>query len=183
MSKFVHTFKKSDDGKFGKAFEIEIKRALKRRNAVTVSPCGMSDFRYNNKNYDAKQNGTVIKYQSHSQYVRGSSRVIYATHISYEIIGSHFAPDKDGTMCEWLDFTVDLYDTQMFVLDKVEFIEFLLEHNKVKINKSRGCANIQSGYIYKSNKFHGATSRLIEEWAFEHEIDDDVIGDILEGLE
>lgn len=183
MSNYVHTYKVTDDGRFGKGYEVEIKLALKRHNAVTISPCGMSDFRYNHKNYDAKQNGTVIKYPSHRQYVRGSSRVIYATHISYEIIGTHWAPDKDGNMCEWVNFTIDLANTQMFVVDKVEFVEFLLEHNKVKINKSRGSANIQSGYIYSKNKFHGATSRLIEEWAFNHEVEDTVIDDILASLD
>ena len=170
----IYTFDKKDSGIQGKAFEMAIKDALKRRNADKVSPCGSADFRYKSKNYDAKQNGTVIKYSSHKQYVKGSSRVVYATHIDYSVVNE---------TADTISITVDLANTQMFVLDKVEFVEYLQSVNKIKFNTSRGTANIQTAYNYKKDNYHGKWGKVFEEWAFDHEIDDDIIGDILENLD
>ena len=44
--KMTYYFKETDKGYLGKAFEMEIKNALNRRNANRVSPCGTADFRY-----------------------------------------------------------------------------------------------------------------------------------------
>lgn len=170
----VYTFDKKDSGIQGKAFEMVIKDALKRRNADKVSPCGSADFRYKNKNYDSKQNGTVIKYSSHKQYVKGSNRVIYATHIDYTV---------EVETAETISISVDLANTQMFVLDRVEFVEYLASVNKIKLNNSRGTANIQTAYNYKKDNYHGKWGKRFEEWAFDHEIDDDIIGDILANLD
>lgn len=172
--KTIYTFDKKDSGIQGKAFEMEIKKALRRKNSDEVSPCGSADFRYKSKNYDSKQNGTVIKYNSHKQYIKGSNRVIYATHIAYTV---------EAETVETISISVDLAETQMFVLDKKEFIEYLASVNKIKLNPSRGTANIQTAYNYKKDSYHGKWGKVFEEWAFEHEIDDDIIGDILEGLE
>lgn len=172
--KTIYTFDKKDSGIQGKAFEMEIKKALRRKNADKVSPCGSADFRYKSRNYDSKQNGTVIKYSSHKQYVKGSNRVIYATHIAYAV--------EDET-AETISISVDLAETQMFVLDKVEFVEYLASVNKIKLNPSRGTANVQTAYNYKKDGYHGKWGKIFEEWAFNHELDDDIIGDILEGLE
>ena len=82
----IYTFDKTDCGIFGKAFEMAIKDALRRKNADRVSPCGVADFRYNCKNYDTKQNGSCIRYSNDTGYIRGSNRVIYATHIAHTIV-------------------------------------------------------------------------------------------------
>lgn len=170
----IYTFKKTDCGYLGKAFEMSIKNALERKNADTVSPCGCADFRYKYKNYDTKQNGSVIKYSSHKQYIKGSNRIIYATHIAYNIID-----ENENT----ISLSVDLANTQMFVLDKTEFINYLLEVGKAKVNTSRGTVNIQTAYNYKKDCYHGSWAKAFEAWAFNNEIDDDdIIGDILEGI-
>lgn len=170
----IYTFNKTDSGIQGKAFEMAIKEALKRKNANSVSPCGCADFRYNHKNYDAKQNGTVIKYSSHKQYVKGSNRVVYATHIDYTVVSE---------TAETISITVDLANTQMFVLDKAEFVAYLASVNKIKLNDSRGTANVQTAYNYKKDNYHGKWGKVFEQWAFEHELDDDIIGDILANLD
>lgn len=170
----IYTFNKTDSGIQGKAFEMAIKDALNRKNADKVSPCGSADFRYKGKNYDSKQNGTVIKYNLHRQYIKGSNRVIYATHIAYTV---------EAETSETISISVDLADTQMFVLDKTEFIDYLLSVNKVKLNESRGTANVQTAYNYKKDSFHGKWGKDFEAWAFDHELDDDIIGDILANID
>lgn len=171
-----YRMKKNDCGNFGKPFEMAIKNALNRKNANTVSPCGTSDFRYKGKNYDVKQNGSVIRYNESSRYIKGSSRVIYATHVAYNVI-------DDADDIEYIYVHIDLSNTDMYVLDRNEFVKFLIDNGLIKQNKSRGTVNVQSGFNYKKNAFHGRTARKIEEWAFEHDLGDDVIGDILAGLE
>lgn len=170
----IYTFDKRDSGYLGKVFEMAIKDALHRNNADSVSPCGCADFRYNRRNYDTKQNGSVIKYSSHKQYVKGSNRVIYATHIDYTVVSE---------TADTISITVDLANTQMFVLDKVEFVEYLASVNKIKLNSSRGTANVQTAYNYKKDNYHGKWGKVFEQWAFEHELDDDIIGDILANLD
>lgn len=168
----TYFFNLTDDGIFGKAFEMAIKDALNRKNANSVSPCGVADMRYNRRNYDIKQNGSCVRYSPTAKYIKGSNRVIYATHISYTkaIIDNQIA------------ITVDLAETQMFVLDRYEFIDFLKSINGIKLNLSRGTANIQTGYNYKKDCYHGRKAHLIEQWAYEHELDDGVIDDILEAV-
>ena len=171
----TYTFDKTDSGIYGKAFEMAIKDALKRKNADKVSPCGTADFRYNRHNYDTKQNGSVVRYNPSSQYIKGSSRVIYATHISYTVVAE---------TAETITISIDLANTDMYVLDRYDFIEFLLSINGVKVNASRGTANIQTSYNYKKDAYHGRLGHKIEEWAYENENDDDdIIGAILEGLD
>lgn len=170
----IYTFNKTDSGYLGKVFEMVIKDALNRKNADSVSPCGSADFRYKHRNYDTKQNGSVIKYSSHKQYVKGSNRVIYATHIDYTVVSE---------TADTISITVDLANTQMFVLDKTEFVEYLASVNKIKLNNSRGTANVQTAYNYKKDSYHGKWGKVFEQWAFEHELDDDIIGDILANLD
>lgn len=170
-----YTFDKTDSGIFGKAFEMAIKDALNRKNADSVSPCGVADFRYNRRNYDAKQNGSCVRYTESGKYIKGSNRVIYATHIAHTVVAETETH---------ITIAVDLANTDMFVVDRKEFIEFLLEINGVKVNASRGTANIQTCYNYKKDAYHGKKGKTIEAWAYEHEMDDDdIIGAILEGLE
>jgi hypothetical protein len=168
----TYYFKETDKGYLGKAFEMEIKNALNRRNANRVSPCGSADFRYHHKNYDTKQNGSVLQYHAGESYVKGSNRVIYATHIAHSITCSN------GQIA----VEVDLASTDMFVLDKKEFVNFLEEIGCVKVNAERGTVNIQTVYNYKKDAYHGKKGLVIEEWAYEHELDDDIIGEILAGL-
>jgi hypothetical protein len=169
-----YTFNKTDSGIFGKAFEMAIKDALNRKNADRVSPCGQSDFIINHLHYEVKQNGSCIQYHAGEKMMKGSNRVIYATHIAYVITAE---TEEEITLC------IDLGNTDMFVLDRSAFLGFLETVNGVKYNASRGTANIQTCYNYKKDAYHGRLGRKIEEWAYENEIEDDIIGMIIEGLE
>ena len=170
-----YTFNKTDSGIIGKAFEMAIKDALNRKNANKVSPCGTSDFIFNRVHFDVKQNGSIIRYTESGKYIKGSSRVIYATHVSHNI-----ESETDST----ITISIDLSGTEMFCLDRNEFVAFLLENGYAKHNASRGTTNIQTCYNYKKDKYHGRVGRYIEEWAYENEINDDIdiIGEILDGL-
>jgi hypothetical protein len=168
MYEFI--FNTTDDGKQGKAFEMAIKQALKRRNPNRISPCGYSDFRYKNHCYDVKQNGTVIKYGDFSdKYIKGSSRVIYATHIACDV-----TDNGDGTTT----VVVDLDNTTFFVVDRNEFVEFLISTGKVKVNSSRNTINIQTCYNYKKNAYHGRLGKIIEGWCFDNALDDEIVFEI-----
>lgn len=169
-----YTFKKTDSGIIGKAFEMAIKDALNRKNADKVSPCGSADFRYNRRNYDSKQNGSVLRYAETAQYIKGSSRVIYATHVDYTV---------EAETADSITIAINLENTDMFVFDRKEFVDFLMEIGCVKVNTSRGTVNVQTVYNYKKDAYHGRKGRMIEEWGFEHDLGDDIIGDILAGLE
>ena len=173
MTKKIYTFNKTDSGIYGKAFEMEIKRVLKRKNADTVTPQGKPDFRYNYKNYDAKQNGTIIEYGIGNGYIKGSNRVIYATHIDFTVT------DESA---DTISFVVNLEDTAMFVLDKKEFVEYLFSINKTKLNKSRDAVNVQTAYNYKKDNYHGKWGKEFELWAFDNQLEDPIIDDILAGL-
>lgn len=168
----TYTFKRTHKGIYGDAFELAIKAALGLPE--TVSPAGRCDFRYKGKCYDSKQNGSIIRYAESKTYVKGSSRVIFATHIAYEV--------TDETE-ETISIAVNLAETDMFVLDKKEFVQFLADIGAMKYNSIRHEVNIQTCYNYKKDAYHGRTGRKIEAWAYEHDIDDGVIGAILAGLE
>lgn len=170
----VYTFDRTDSGIFGKAFEMSIKDALHRKNADKVSPSGNADFRYKAKNYDTKQNGSCIRYAKGARYIKGSNRVIYASHIAYTVAG-----ETEST----ISIDIDLINTEMFVLDRAEFLAFLLENGYAKENASRGTVNIQTGYNYKKDAYHGRVGKYIEAWARDHEIDDDIICDIYDAIE
>lgn len=169
-----YTFNKTDSGIQGKAFEMAIKEALNRKNADRVSPCGRSDFRFNSKNYEVKQNGTCLQYHEGEKFIKGSNRVLYATHIAYNII----VETEEAITIE-----VDLLNTEIFVLDRTEFVQYLISEGMVKVNASRGTVNIQTCYNYKKDGYHGRTGRRIEEWARENEIDDDIVSLIYDGAE
>ena len=170
----LYTFNKTDSGIIGKAFEMAIKDALNRKNANRVSPCGSSDFRYNAKNYEVKQNGSCLQYHEGEKMVKGSNRILYATHVAHTII----------TETEThISIEIDLLNTEIFTLDRSEFLGYLLENGMVKTNASRGTANIQTCYNYKKDAYHGRTGRRIEEWARENEIDDDIVSLIYDGVE
>lgn len=168
-----YTFKKTDSGIFGNAFEMAVKDALNRKHADRVSPAGVTDFIFNRKHYDTKQNGTVLRYCADWGYIRGSRRVLYASHIAYRVI-----EETETT----ITIEPDLLNTEIFVLDRQEFIDFLLFNGYAKENKSRGTINIQTGYNYKKDAYHGRVGRNIEEWAREHEIDDDIVTLIYDAL-
>lgn len=169
-----YTFDRADSGAIGKAFEMAIKDALHRKNADRVSPCGSSDFIFNHHHYEVKQNGGVMRYADTSADFKGSKRIIYATHIAYEIV--ELTPDK-------MTVTVDLANTDLLVVERSAFVEFLKSINCVKVNESRGTVNIQTVYNYSKNAYHGRKGYAIENWAMENEWDeDDIIGAILEGV-
>ena len=168
-----YTFNKTDSGIFGKAFEMAIKDALNRKNADKVSPCGSEDFRLGAVRYEVKQNGSCVRYANSTKYIKGANRVIYATHIAHTVV--------EETETE-ITLAVDLANTEMFILDRKEFLDFLATVNGVKLNASRGTANIQTCYNYKKGAYHGRLGHRIEEWAQEHELDDEIIGLIWDAL-
>lgn len=169
----LHIFNKKDDGIIGKATEMSIKEILERVNADRVSPCGTADFRYKHKNYDVKQNGSCIRYNAKDPYIKGSNRVIYATHVAHTI--TEIDADTVGV-------TIDLQNTDFYCLDRKEFIEFLESIGCIKYNASRGTVNIQTVYNYKKDAYHGRKGKLIEEWASEHYLDDEAIDAIWNAL-
>lgn len=168
------TFNTTDSGYIGKALEMAIKNALNRKHANRISPAGVADFRFSSKNYEVKQNGTVLRYHEEWGYLRGSNRIIYATHVAHTVT---------ATTENTITVDIDLLNTELFVLDRQEFLQFLLENGLAKRNESRGTVNVQTCYNYKKDAYHGRTGKRIEEWARENEIDDDIISLIYDGVE
>ena len=169
-----YTFDKTDSGYIGKAFEMAVKEVLHRRNASTVSPAGRTDF-CRGKYYDVKQNGTVLQYNPGEAMIKGSSRVIYATHVAHTV---------EAVTDSTITISIDLGATDMFVLDRKEFIDFLLSTpGFCKVNASRGTLNIQTMYNYKKNAYHGKKGRVLEAWMEENRLfDDSTVEDILDGF-
>lgn len=166
-----YTFDKTDKGAIGKAFEMAIKAALSRRHADKVSAQGKADFRWHNAYYEVKQNGGCIRYNPNARYMTGSSRVIYATHIAYSVVSEN---------ADTITISVDLGNTDMFVLDRDAFVSFLLTYKgAVKVNKERNQVNIQTVYNYKKGAYHGRLGKAIEAWAAENDLCDDIVGYIL----
>ena len=174
--KFCFTFPKGDKKLYGGAFEMAVKTALHRKNADFVSPVGRSDFMYK-KHYDVKQNGSPICYGAsyNPQYIRGSSRVIYATHIAYEIVSE--------TETEVTIF-VNLSATDRFCVDRRDFLDYLLTTpGMIKECKERDQINIQSLFNYKKNAYHGAKGKRFEQWLDKNKLTDDtIVEDILDGF-
>jgi hypothetical protein len=156
------TAKIIDSKIYGQALEEGTKYALERKNAEGLSPAGVCDFVYHHKHYDVKQNGSPIKYGDNA-FIKGSSRVIYASHIVYKVI------NQDA---ENITIQVDFDATEFFILDKVAFVEFLLSNGYAKRNDSRHQINIQTVYNYKKGAYHGSKGKAIEAWAKAHEVED-----------
>lgn len=165
-----YTFNITDTGYIGKAFEMAVKDALERRNANRVSAQGVTDLRYG-KFYDVKQNGTVLQYNPGERMIKGSSRVIYATHVAYEVVAQ---------TAETISIAVDLGNTNMYCLDRATFLDFLLtEKGYCKVNESRGTVNIQTVWNYKKNAWHGAKGKHLEAWMAKNQLKDDPIVEVI----
>lgn len=162
----MYTFSNKNKGYIGEAFEMSIKNAIGAKNADVVSSAGKCDFRYNGKCYDVKQNGSIIQYSPNATYVKGSSRVIFASHVAFDVVAED---------AETVSIDVRLQDTEFFVVDKKQFVKFLLENGYAKINQARGQVNIQTCYNYKKNAYHGAIGKKIEAWCAENSLEDDII--------
>ena len=161
---------------YGDGLESCCKFCLGKKNAEERSAAGRSDFRHG-KNYDVKQNGSPIQYASikSKTYIHGSSRVLYATHIAYKIVS-----ETDTTV----EIFIDLANTDMWVVDKKQFVEFLLSgKGLVRNNPTRQQLNIQTLWNYSKNAYHGAKYKVVESWLDEHQLTDDTtIEDILDGF-
>lgn len=170
----IYTFNRTDKGYIGKAFEMAVKEALNRRNADRVSAQGVTDFRYG-KYYDVKQNGTVLQYHPGERMIKGSSRVIYATHVAYTV---------EAETAETISISIDLGNTDMYCLDRADFLGFLLtEKGYCKVNEIRGELNIQTMWNYKKNAWHGAKGKRLEAWMDANRLmDDSIVEDILDGF-
>lgn len=177
----TYFFEKDKHGKipslaFGTALEEICKFCLDRKNADTLSPAGRADFRLV-KNYDVKQNGSPIKYATskNGQYIHGSSRVIYATHVAYEVVRE---------TAEGFEIFIDLANTDLWVVDRKDFVTYLLsEKGMVRDNPTRQQLNIQTIWNYSKNAYHGAKYKRLEAWLDENQlVDDSVVEDILEGF-
>lgn len=163
MTTYIYNIK--DKGIFGDTLEKAIKKALNRSNPDFVSPQGQEDFRFNRKHYEIKQNGSCIRYHGNKQYIKGSSRVIYATHIACTV----------ATYDETKAVSIDLQNTDLFCVDKQEFLDFLLNNGMTKENGERGETNIQSLYNYSRSQYIGKKGKVIEKWCTEHSIDTEII--------
>jgi hypothetical protein len=163
------TFNENDDGYVGKAWEYALKILLERKNADRISPAGRTDFIYNHSYYEVKQNGGVARYSEYDGMFRGSSKIIYATHIENTVTNN-----GNGT----ITVTLDLENTEFFVLDRKKFIAYLESTNGLKVNESRNTVNIQTMYNYTKNAYHGKRGKNLEEWARKNSLKDDIL-DIL----
>lgn len=163
---FKYTFNEFDDGYVGKAWEFALKSLLERKNAHRISPAGRTDFIYNHNFYEVKQNGGVAQYSDFDGMFRGSKRIIYATHIENTVVNN-----GNGT----ITVSLDLENTEFFVLDRKTFIGYLESTNGLKVNKGRGTCNIQTMYNYKKNAYHGARGKKLEEWARDNGLNDDIL--------
>lgn len=165
-------------GMFGDCFEMTCKFCLSRNNADYVSASGRADFK-RRFNYDTKQNASPILYgdigKGKSAYIYGSSRVIYATHVAYQVVAE---------TAENFEVFIDLANTDMWVVDKKQFVDFLLSaKGMVKDNPTRNQLNIQTIWNYKKNAYHGAKYKVLETWLDENQLpDDSIVEDILEGF-
>jgi hypothetical protein len=169
-----YTFKKSDNGIIGKAFEMSIKNALHCKNPDTVSRQGKPDFQKFGRCYDVKQNGTIIKHELDTHYIPGSSRVIYAVHCEYITV----AEDADT-----ITIAIDLMNTEAYTVDRNEFVRFLLDNGHAKENKSRNTINIQTLYNYKKDEYHGKRGHAIAEWCRVHELEDEVLPAVWDSMQ
>lgn len=169
----TYTFNKTDKGYIGNAFEMAIKDALHRKHSDRLSPAGKSDLRYG-KNYDVKQNGTVLQYDPDWKMIQGSSRVIYATHVAHTVVA-----ETETT----ISIQIQLDETDMFCLDRKQFLEFLLsEKGFCKYNAERGQINIQTMWNYKKNAYHGKKGKVLEAWMEANRLmEDTIMEDILDG--
>ncbi len=171
----IYTFDKKNKGYIGDAFEMAVKEALNRRNADSVSSQGKSDFRYRNKNYDTKQNGSVLQYHPGERMIKGSNRVVYATHVAYTV---------EAETAETISISIDLGNTDMYCLDRADFLGFLLtEKGFCKVNEARGQLNVQTFWNYTKNAWHGAKGKRLEAWMDANRLmDDSIVEDILDGF-
>ena len=162
----TYTFNKTDSGYIGNAFEMAIKDALERNHADRVMPAGQTDLYYG-KHYDIKQNGTVLQYNADWGMIRGSSRVIYATHVVYNVVA-----ETESTIA----IQIDLNETEMYCLDRKQFLNFILnEKGFCKYNESRGTINLQTMWNYKKNTYHGKKGKVLETWMQANQLKDDPI--------
>lgn len=177
----TYTFKKERNGgfprnAFGDGWEMAVKFAAGDKYAEFVSSCGKCDFRHG-KHYDTKQNASPILYgevKRGNTYIHGSSRVIYATHIAYEIINE--------TETE-VEIFIDLGNTDFWVVDKKAFVKFLLSTpGMVRDIPARSQMNIQTIWNYSKNKYHGVKYKVLEKWLDENKLDDDIVDIILDGF-
>lgn len=169
----TYTFNKTDKGYIGNAFEMAIKDALRCKHSDRVMPAGQTDLRYG-KHYDIKQNGTVLQYDPDWGMVRGSTRIIYATHVAHTVVA-----ETDTT----ISIQIRLDETDMFCLDRKQFLDFLLsEKGYCKYNAERGQINIQTMYNYKKGAYHGKKGKTLEAWmAINRLMEDSIVEDILDG--
>lgn len=163
---YSHTFHENDDGSIGKAFEFALKHLIEVKHPDRISPAGRTDFIYKHRCYEVKQNGGVAKYHEYDGTFRGSRRIIYATHIANTIVNN-----EDGT----ITITLDLENTEFFVLDRDVFIDYLERTNGFKLNKSRDTINIQTMYNYTKDAYHGARGKKLEAWARQNSLEDDIL--------
>ncbi len=171
----VYTFEKKNSGYIGIAFEMAVKDALHRKHADRLAPAGKADLNYNRKNYDTKQNGSVLHYNADWRMIQGSGRVVYATHISYNVVAETETH---------ISISVDLGATDMWCVDRKQFLDFLLNtEGFCKVNASRGTLNIQTMWNYKKNAYHGRKGRILEAWLDNNKLTDDpIVEDIIEGF-
>lgn len=162
----TYIFNKTDSGYIGNAFEMAIKDALERNHSNRVMPAGQTDLYYG-KHYDIKQNGTVLQYNADWGMIRGSSRVIYATHVAYNVVA-----ETEHT----ISIQIDLGGTEMYCLDRKQFLDFILnEKGFCKYNESRGTINLQTMWNYKKNAYHGKKGKVLEAWMQANQLKDDPI--------
>lgn len=159
-------------GDIGDATEMLFKFHAGVKKWDVVSPTGKPDFARGFTHYDVKQNGSPIVYGD-SCAVKGSSRVIYATHIDVEIIELNE---------QYKTIQFNLEKTEFFIVDKKSFVKFLKDNNLCKENATRRQVNIQTVFNYSKNAPHGKKGAVIREWCRENEVDTDFKAEIIASI-
>ena len=136
--------KEIDNGAFGTLFELLIANISNPKDKrQKLKSQGLADIKCK-YNYDTKTASSPIKY-GNKNYIYGSSRLIYAPFVNYEIVKMN---DKIVTL------KVDIRKQNVFCVSKKDFLEIIEILNLRKNNKSRDTVNINTVWNYTTGKAH-----------------------------
>lgn len=133
-----------DNSAFGTLFELLIANiANEKDHRQSLKSQGKADVKHH-YNYDVKQASSPIKY-GEKDYIFGSSRLIYAPFIKYEIL------QKSDVM---VTLKIDIKEQNVYCIAKNDFLEIIDMLGLKKENKSRDTININTIWNYTKNAPH-----------------------------
>lgn len=133
-----------DNGAPGTLFELLVANISNPKDCrQELKSQGRSDVKHH-YNYDVKQASSPIKYGD-KDYIYGSSRLIYAPFIKYEILAIN-----DGIAT----IQVDIKEQDVYCIAKQDFLEIIESLGLKKNNKTRDTININTIWNYTKNAPH-----------------------------